>query len=286
MKKTLKWIMIMALVIGIAGTTAVDVRADNVSLKSSPDKRIEYTDQTTGERVLIDTSDFYTLDREITRLKSQIDSVSSLPADTFFYVTGTQGADTILRYKKINGEYFACNQNGIVSEGTAAAAVDPATLTEYSGAVAANLSVGKAGYIGRTLHLGDGSDGAASYAQGFTDGQQNVTQNLDIQYTYHVHQGDSTAGGACYSPHIHTNTCGTPIYCTNLYSYWRDVGLPTAYEVYDYHGTCTNCGAAAVTHWNPGTVNCTKCTSCGLDGMYEFSCGKTEQTIETAVITY
>ena len=105
-----------------------------------------------------------------------------------------------------------------------------------------------------------------------------VLDNLDVQYTLHVHDGDGTIVSGCYGNV--TRTCpGT----------W----IPTAASTYS--GTwktkyqCSSCGVTGTyksdhvnSTTNPsGLCGCTRTiTSIGL------ICGKTTETVESVTITY
>ena len=81
---------------------------------------------------------------------------TNIPTDTYFYEDGTEG-ENIVRYKKINDEYFVCNENGEVLEGTQVTDVTSKTLIEYTAITASTISAGHAGYA-EELYLGNGVD--------------------------------------------------------------------------------------------------------------------------------
>ena len=82
-----------------------------------------------------------------------------IPEDTYFYEQGTEGdSTTIKRYKKINDEYFVCDEYGKVDEGIDAADVTSKTLIPYTSTSAKNISAGSAGYASGKFYLGDGTD--------------------------------------------------------------------------------------------------------------------------------
>lgn len=219
-----------------------------------------------------------------------ISGLTNIPADTYFYESGTEGNANIVRFKKINGNYYICDAHGAVNGGAGPVDVSQKTLVDYKKAVSANLSAGAAAFSDGHLHLGDGSDNSSYYSQGWIDGQQNAVQNLDISYTYHSHEGEAAAGTGCYTVpvyHTHeaaclgttTSSCG----CTTDKG-WHEVpnnGAP--------YPACDNCG-----HFYHQSSPCGYGTTvsyykCGLDQAiegYSLGCGKTEQTIETATIKY
>lgn len=115
-------------------------------------------------------------DASFADITTYIQNMSTIPADTYFYEDGTEGdSATIVRYKKIEGEYYVCDANGTVSEGTAATDVTSKTLVEYTPTAAGNLSAGSAGYASNSFLLGDGSDNAAYYDKGYVEGQEKYT---------------------------------------------------------------------------------------------------------------
>mgnify|MGYP003301650574 CR=1 FL=1 len=79
-----------------------------------------------------------------------------IPENTYFYEEGTEGdSETIVRYKKINDEYFVCDEYGKVEEGTSAVDITSKTLIPYTATSANNLSAGNAGFASGSLILGD-----------------------------------------------------------------------------------------------------------------------------------
>ena len=125
-----------------------------------------------------------------------------------------------------------------------------------------------------------------SYTKGYADGlSQN--QQANITYTYHKHTGSPSAEGGCYAG------------CTLIST--------TSAAKTDWFGRCPNCGkhtwhqghTAYTAHFSCGYsqtyaayVICVSCgagihTGAGPDHKcYYLSCGKTENTIESATITY
>lgn len=141
----------------------------------------------------------------------------------------------------------------------------------YRAAQTGNLSAGTAAWVDGILLKGSGADNAASYAQGFIDGQQSVTGNLNISYTYHSHVGDNTAEGGCYG----NKTGTTPVYCDCHFFF---------YEVREDGGQyCGNCGHGPDAHDGNG---CKGIRTYQSYTYIDLICGKTEQTIESATITY
>ena len=144
-KNILKGVIIGGLIFGGIGVAAVTLTADQIKYTPSNEK---FT---------------------ATNVKDAMDEIYKIaeykiPENTYFYEEGTEGdSTTIVRYKKINDEYFVCDENGIVAEGTAATDVTSKTLIEYSATAAGNMTAGSAGYASNSFFLGDGSDNAAYF---------------------------------------------------------------------------------------------------------------------------
>ena len=126
----------------------------------------------------------------------------------------------------------------------------------------------------------------------------NVTDNLNIQYIYHVHEGSAgSISNGCYTKpmyHSHISSC----YSSHAAS-WNHTGehVPTGTErqwacIYQ----CSVCGQkypqnnVEGTHYTiapeqtHSTLICTKSTST-IDN-YILGCGKDETDIESAIIIY
>ena len=120
-------------------------------------------------------------------------------------------------------------------------------------------------YSGGTL------DSSGAYAQGYVDGQQQVTQNLQISYTYHSHEGNSDTGTGCYNIpvyHQHISSCG--------YSWSHFPSCPG--DDPNTNRCPNNCSILNASY------SCGKSTS--VIESYSLGCGKTTSTVETATITY
>ena len=116
-------------------------------------------------------------------------------------------------------------------------------------------------------------------------------ENLDIQYTYHVHEGSAgtTANGCYFMPvyHQHIDTCYTLIR-----GYYRVSGN-------GYGGVwleCDLCGrkesggeGSSLKNqrcYNGCQENRLTCTRTGVIERYSLGCGKNENTIESATIIF
>lgn len=160
----------------------------------------------------------------------------------------------------------------------------------YQPVTAENLTAGSAAWVNGQLIKGNGGDNASSYAQGFVDGQANVTDNLDITYTYHYHEGDATNGGGCYERVTASRVCGSIYLKREYYRGGTCHAMCNSYYAEEY--ACSNCGA--VTGWRCGGGG----NSCGNMGgqiggnhvitttSWQSTCGYTQGQILTATITY
>ena len=141
-------------------------------------------------------------------------------------------------------------------------------------------------YSGGTL------DSSGAYAQGFIDGQQNVTQSLQISYTYHKHvdadgkqcdaHEEQLKSGGCFTTPKHTYESYTYL-CGGTYNIIRTgdgnhLGSAGNYNCDNGCGNFSPFAGTRCTVQRTGTR--IKSTS------YTLSCGKTEQSVESATITY
>lgn len=160
----------------------------------------------------------------------------------------------------------------------------------YQPVTAENLTAGSAAWVNGVLIKGNGGDNASSYVQGFVDGQANVTDNLDITYTYHYHEGDAENGGGCYAQVISSKVCGAIGLKREYYRGSSCHALCYSFYVEEYG--CNVCGA--VTGWRCGGGG----NSCGNMGgqiggnhvitttSWQPTCGYTQGQILTATIVY
>ena len=140
----------------------------------------------------------------------------------------------------------------------------------YKEAYADNLSAGTAAWVNGVMIKGNGEDNRISwqngYNEGYSKGVAEALGNLDVIYSYHTHEGNTSQVGGCYGnlTGIKPVLCG----CTS-YVYANDNGHPYCANCYHNHeGKCQ------------GTVSYTQYTYIGLN------CGKTEETIESVTIVY
>ena len=126
-------------------------------------------------------------------------------------------------------------------------------------------------------------------------GQQNIYDNLQVQYTYHVHDGDGTSESECYSAVYHTHSSSCYRTCTGS----KIATAEGTESGSGYKGPykCNSCGITGTDYGsykqfvgqNFGTCgrSILKCSiSTSTISGYEVSCGKTEETIESATIIY
>ena len=151
----------------------------------------------------------------------------------------------------------------------------------YQAANANNLSAGTAAWVDGTLIKGNGSDNAAyieqGYRAGYTQGIADGLSKVNVQYTYHVHEGNTTDGGACYTSYTYTVNGGSHnIVGTGKYS-----GSNEYYQ-------CVYCGKGEYSCNIPKYFNPNEACSKNIIYMtgYQLGCGKTENTIESATIIF
>lgn len=127
-------------------------------------------------------------------------------------------------------------------------------------------------------HDGSGYiDTSGVYSQGYIDGQNNVTANLNISYKYHEHSGNSSVVGGCYGNVSGTRTCGGRYYVYMNASGW----IASCYSC-GTNGVVGQSSQYAAEAWASGK-------SCGAKVPYTsigVVCGKTTDTIESATIIY
>lgn len=141
----------------------------------------------------------------------------------------------------------------------------------YKEAGANNISAGCAAWVNGVLIKGNGEDNKVSWQNGYNEGYaKGMADSLDkaeVIYSYHQHTGDDSQIGGCYG----TLTGTKPVLCgCTQYAHTDSLG----------HSTCANC-------WHNHGVN--KCGATTSYTTYEYiglTCGKTEQTIESATIVY
>jgi len=224
----------------------------------------------------------------------KISGLSEFPEGVYFYdsATGTEDVSTLMRYKKVDGEFFPCNEYGEVTSNTAAAVLE-SNLVSYSNATYQNLAIGKAGIVNKEIVLGNGHD-VTEYLSQLRKGKQLLadaiteagvpTSNTDsfevmeenilllgqnaidpteyeVIFHYHEHEGTPGTVGGCYksvTTPAGSGTCTVSLVNTGQTTSW------TCYNCGQYTGGVgvyrykhNNCGQPDVT-WYKGT-----CQHCG-----------------------
>lgn len=172
---------------------------------------------------------------------------------------------------------------------------DGAEAINISPAYAENLSAGAAAWVDGELIIGNGAMNKEYYNLGWIAGQQDLKDNIDISYTYHVHDGNEENGGACYKPvykqHTHVSSCYKTVDSTcqcGAYAgrWYSDTDFRCEVCGHAGHGPSGICGA-----WTKSTsIICGKTAGQryedeGIES-YTLCCGKTPDTPETATITF
>lgn len=186
-----------------------------------------------------------------------------------------------------------------------------------AGAIEDNLPVGTAAWVEGRYVVGNGKDISAAYDKGYTDGYNKgiadgVNKALDglrTEYVYHVHEGNSSECGGCYTVpvyHQHVDAsgnlrsanyqAGSPGGCFNhKVTYTTDCGckgkghsvvgkLVTSVTPNYYSDYCNTCN-----HWCGSSTRQYYTCNCGLSEDitgYALSCGKTEDTLERVTIYF
>ena len=101
----------------------------------------------------------------VTNVKEAMDEIYKIaeyeiPADTYFYDSDTEGKN-IVRYRKVDGKFYECNENGKVEDNALEVDVSEKNLIEYTSLKTNNLIAWNAGYADKSLYLGDGVNNGA-----------------------------------------------------------------------------------------------------------------------------
>lgn len=175
----------------------------------------------------------------------------SIPTD----VTEYGYSDGTILYKNSEGE--------LTTDGTE----ENVEQINISAATPENLSAGSAAWVNGELILGTGADNKAYYNWGYINGFNKNEKNVEITYTYHEHTDDCYSSQPCTVTRVVTNNTGTRVYFTETHS---SCG----------RGIVTSATSSSNLHDAVGTIYIDTHT-------YEtLTCGKTESTIESAVILF
>ena len=150
--------------------------------------------------------------------------------------------------------------------------IDTGLPLTYKEAGEENISAGCAAWVNGRLIMGNGGDNNVSYQSGYdkgvADGLKQALNLVQVEYIYHEHQGDSSLEGGCYGI---TKATQNVICGCNSYVYTED----------EYGtSTCSNC------YHNHGEGTCDYKTGEAVYDTISLVCGKTENDIEKAIITY
>ena len=168
------------------------------------------------------------------------------------------------------------NTQQVVNEGTTVYVTNTGLLTDNSsetaisliGAIEDNLSAGTAAWVDGNYIEGNGKDNDYYYNLGYLDGKADIP-NASIEYEYHVHTGSN--GSGCYT---YRRTCGASIL--------NDCEDPDGNGGYIFTGDnyyCTGSPSHGYGSSNPGS-------RCPAFLGWSLGCGKTESTIEKAIIVF
>ena len=170
---------------------------------------IQESKQKIANAITMYSSNNITDETPLEDFSTMITNLTNFPENTFYYEKGTEGnSSTIVRYKKIDNNYYVCDSNGIVLDGTIPTDISAKTLEPYTSADVKNISAGSAGYVSGSLHLGDGSDNS-SYIEhiigGIYNGQKYQTDNVSASisvrkntYLSDSYTGDSKSNSVSY----------------------------------------------------------------------------------------
>lgn len=245
-------------------------------------------------------------------LTNAIDNALTVP-DIYYYDKASSGA-SCKRYILENGNYYPCDENGVKTSNTALAGTiavvdkndmsSPANgethLVKYSSITPNNLNVGYMGFIPKNAVLGNGADVAAAYSDGWIKGQEEALDNVEIEYERHVHVGDSSTNGGCYTQPVYHKHSGNSSISGGCYTVKKTGtkqgdcpgggnctsgphGPDTSNQVY-YVGNCTTCGAHLSRYGSSGYKSCSNPTTVSYT-YYELGCGKNTSTIESYALT-
>lgn len=110
-----------------------------------------------------------------------------------------------------------------------------------------------------------------------------------MTYTYHQHTGSAEDGTGCYTrPVYHQHTSGCYGQTSGPCLGWTHQGVYNG----GVHGICDGCGT--VYGWGGSSERCYRTVTktvltCGREGVVEgwaLGCGKTEETVEQAIISF
>jgi len=239
-------------------------------------------------------------------LTSAIDNVLTIP--DIYYYDKSSSRTSCKRYIYEDGKYYPCDANGVKKSNSALSGkitvVDkndtssPASgetyLVKYSAITPNNLNTGYMGYAEKNAVLGNGADVAAAYSDGWIKGQEEALDNVEIEYERHVHVGNSSTNGGCYTQPVYHKHSGNSSISGGCYTVKKTGtkqgdcpgggnctsgphGPDTSNQVY-YVGNCTTCGAHLSRYGSSGYKSCSNPTTVSYT-YYELGCRMDEKTI-------
>lgn len=112
-------------------------------------------------------------------------------------------------------------------------------------------------------------------------------ENIDIQYTYHEHQGEPSINGGCYTTpvyHSHVSNCYSK--CTGTLYSLNNTGTETQWRCpkCDWKGYRSN--SSGTKYGDPCPTSVISCSLTGTIIAYDIGCGKTTDTVESATIIF
>lgn len=284
MKKRVVLILTGILTFSLVGIVSLSSNAATTFLSQG---RVEFNNGTpdnSADDVVFDVDDLKALDLRMGKLSDEVSDLEKSSINSEDLEQARQEGiiqtmvGTAIESQVLTGETFT-NNTGVGLTGSMPNHGD----LNWAPSSSTKISLQPGYYSGGML------DTSAAYTQGYVDGQNNVAENLDIQYTYHKHEGEASKGTGCYTKsvkHKHKASCYTE--CTGTLTYLREYLGESQYQCTEcntifYYGAPDNNGAAA------GRVCSEQSVTCGKTNViesYDVGCGKTEDTVESAVIIY
>ncbi len=154
-----------------------------------------------------------------------------------------------------------------------------AEMIEIQEATEGGISAGKAAWVNGELILGTGADNQAYYNQGYTDGLNKAMDAAHIDYIYHTHTGDASAGTGCYTKRTYGDSSGVHFYSTWMSSGYRhwSVQCKDCFEIF------TNVSEAQP-DWKNRVKSHPNCPA--HPNGWTIGCGKTSSTVEQYIISF
>ncbi len=237
-------------------------------------------------------------------------------------VTGSQSFATASA--DLSGDsYYKAHDGGLIT-GSSGQDTSGAQAIELTAALPEQLSAGTVAYIDGNLILGNGADNKAYYNLGYTEGYAQKIEGLEIEYHYHVHQGEvgldtipdgyiyysETDPGGCFraAGHVHNKTAACPSHTERCDGKINFVGANSTTKTWcpDYPGAssgsyqtlpasqsepCPKCGHSEKRDGDVyGPYDCGQARNvwdCGSpNNTWQLGCGRTTATIDSATIVY